>query len=694
MNAEPERAELREHSRRNILEQIATGKNLPAILEAIVAIVEQESPESCCSILLLDKARRRLQHGAGPRLPTFYTEAVDGLEIGQGIGCCGTAAFIRERVVVEDISTHPYWADFRELASRAGLRSCWSEPIFSSSGETLGTFAIYHSVPCRPSPEALEAIALSVHLASIAIERAKTEEAVRASQRMLRLVLDNVPQGVFWKDRELRYLGCNQVVAKAFGFDSPKDIIGKRDEDFPGLVAEQIDGFSTRDRQVLEKGEPELGSAEKLTLADGRETWMEISRVPLLGAAGEVVGVLGTWQDLTARRRAEEERLVLERQVQHAQKLESLGVLAGGIAHDFNNLLTSILGYADLAMYELPQGSPTRALIGEAVRGARQAAELTKQMLAYSGKGHFVVEPLDLSSLVEDLARLLQISVSKKCVLKFELLPGLPAILADAAQMRQVVMNLVINASEAIGDRSGFIVVSTGATYCDRASLHQAYLGDELPEGLYVYVEVRDNGSGMSAETRARIFDPFFTTKFTGRGLGLAAVLGIVRGHHASIDCVSSLGQGTTFRVLLPASAKHARQLAGIESPAERWRGQGTVLVVDDEETIRSLARHMLRRMGFSVLTAVDGREAVEIYRAEGDKISMVLLDMTMPHLDGEETLRELQLLQPNVKVVLSSGFNEQTATSRFAGKGLAGFLQKPYRFEELQAIVRQAIGA
>ncbi len=390
----------------------------------------------------------------------------------------------------------------------------------------------------------------------------------------------------------------------------------------------------------MDSSRPELGSVEPLALADGSRRLLETSRIPLQDANGDTVGILGSWQDITARKKAEDERLVLERQVQHAQKLESLGVLAGGIAHDFNNLLTSILGYADLAIYELPSSSPAKELIEEAVSGARQAAELTKQMLAYSGKGHFVVEPLDLSSLVEELTRLLHISISKKCVMRFELMPNLPAAMADAVQMRQIIMNLVINASEAIGDRSGAITIRTGAAHCDRAALGEAYLGDELPEGLYVYVEVTDNGCGMSAETSAKIFDPFFTTKFTGRGLGLAAVLGIVRGHQGAIQCTSVLGQGTTFKVLFPACPLHAKIAEGAEAAAQKWRGSGTILVVDDEETIRALARHMLLKMGFQVLTAVDGREALEIFRAEGDKIRLVLLDMTMPHLDGDETFR------------------------------------------------------
>lgn len=412
----------------------------------------------------------------------------------------------------------------------------------------------------------------------------------------------------------------------------------------------------------------------------------------LTSLASHLATTLARLQLIAARSEAEAERRRLEAQLQHAQKLESLGVLAGGIAHDFNNLLTSILGYADLALQELPAASPARSLIDETVKGARQAAELTTQMLAYSGKGRFVVEAIDLSALVQDMTRLLQISISKKCLLRFNLMPELPAIDGDAAQIRQIVMNLVINASEAVGDRSGAIVLSTGVMHCDRAYLSETYLDDDLPEGLYVHLEVADTGCGIAEDVRDRLFDPFFTTKFTGRGLGLSAVLGIVRGHRGAIKVYGEPDKGSTFKVLFPPSLAAATPPGPIAGEAIPWRGHGTILVVDDEESVRGLARRMLETMGFSVLTAADGRDAVSVFAREGEHIDLVLLDMTMPHLDGEETFRELRRLRADVRTVLCSGYNEQTATGRFAGKGLTAFLQKPYRYEELLAVVRAAM--
>lgn len=312
-------------------------------------------------------------------------------------------------------------------------------------------------------------------------------------------------------------------------------------------------------------------------------------------------------------------------------------------------------------------------------------------MLAYAGKGHVHIEPLDLSQLVSDVTRLLEISISKSCVLKYELLPNLPSIVADAAQMSQMIMNLVINASEAIGSHSGVILVSMGVVNCDRAYLADTYLDEDLPEGLYVSLCVSDNGAGMSAATRARIFEPFFTTKFTGRGLGLAALLGIVRSHKGAIKVESELGTGTTFRLLFPAAGPVPNGTAAPEPSAAEWRGKGTVLLIDDEESVRGLAHQMLERMGFVVQEAANGREAVNFFRANAAQICLILLDLTMPHMDGRATFRELRRIRTDLPVILMSGHSEQTAASRFSGRGLAGFIQKPFRFEQLRTVVSQA---
>ena len=430
----------------------------------------------------------------------------------------------------------------------------------------------------------------------------------------------------------------------------------------------------------------------RIVRSDKQIGWIWIAGRVQLDDQGTARRVAGVIQDITTRKKDAATRQKLESQIQHAQKLESLGVLAGGIAHDFNNILTSILGYTDLALLELPMHSPARALIGEAVNGARKAADLTKQMLAYSGKGKFVVQSLNLNDVIEDMIHLLQVSITKKCVLKLHLMPTLPSIEADAVQMRQVIMNLIINASDAIGEQSGIIAVTTGAMYCDRAYLSESYLDENLQEGLYVFLEVADTGCGMKADHRAKIFDPFFTTKATGRGLGLAAVLGIVRGHRGAIKVYSELSKGTTFKVAFPAVNLPPSLSPDTSSSTDLWKSSGTVLVVDDEETVRGLVRRMLEIMGFTVITANDGKEALSAFQRELNTIRLVILDMTMPHLDGPGTFRELRRLQSNVKAILTSGYNEQSAISQFAGKGLSGFIQKPFRYEELLSVVRRVL--
>ncbi len=397
--------------------------------------------------------------------------------------------------------------------------------------------------------------------------------------------------------------------------------------------------------------------------------------------------------DTTQREREEEERLKLEVQVQQAQKLESLGVLAGGIAHDFNNLLVSILGNADLAEQELSPVSPAMTSIKEIETAAVRAAELCRQMLAYSGKGKFVIEPIDLNEVVEEMTHLLDVSISKKAVIKYNLAHNLPAIEVDVTQIRQVIMNLITNASDAIGDKSGVISISTGAMNCDMEYLDKVYLKEGLAEGLYVYLEVADTGCGMDEKAMAKLFDPFFTTKFTGRGLGLAAALGIVRGHSGAIKVYSDLGKGTTFKFLIPASTERSVDLRiSKRDDAKAWKGEGTILLVDDEETVLAVGKRLLEAANFSVVTASDGHEALELFHEHMDEIKCVLLDMTMPRMDGEETYRELRRIRDDVPVILSSGYNEQEVTSRFVGKGLAGFIQKPYRLVELKAKIREVL--
>jgi nitrogen-specific signal transduction histidine kinase/CheY-like chemotaxis protein len=400
--------------------------------------------------------------------------------------------------------------------------------------------------------------------------------------------------------------------------------------------------------------------------------------------------------DVTGRRNAEAERLTFERRMQQTQKLESLGVLAGGIAHDFNNLLMVILGNTDLAFAKTPPESPLRPLLANIETTAQRAADLTNQMLAYSGKGRFTVEPINLSRLVAEMGHLLATVISKRAVVAYHLEPGLPHVEADATQIRQVVMNLITNASDALGGEEGTISVATRVAEIAHGAPEPGVLDHHLPPGLYAAVEVSDSGCGMDDETLARIFDPFFTTKQAGRGLGLASVLGIVRGHRGGIRVQSGPGRGTTFSVLLPVAPRApAADDDGEERPAAARppdAPRSRVLVVDDEGDVRRTAQAMLEEVGFEVVAAADGAEGVEVFLAQRGRLGAVLLDMTMPRMGGEEAFRQMHRIDPSVPVILMSGFDEQEAVARLEGRGLAGFIRKPYRLQALVAKLREAI--
>jgi signal transduction histidine kinase len=385
-----------------------------------------------------------------------------------------------------------------------------------------------------------------------------------------------------------------------------------------------------------------------------------------------------------------EERARQDERLRQSQKMESIGILAGGVAHDFNNLLTGVLGNASLALDYLPESSPVRRPIQDVVEASERAAHLTRQLLAYAGKGRFVVEEIDLSQQIRQIAALIHTSIPNAVQVQLNLADNLPCIEADASQLQQVVMNLIINGAEAIAEgQTGTVIVTTGVQEASEKYLRSMEFDPPMDPGRYVFMEVIDSGVGMDAEMQAHIFDPFFTTKFAGRGLGLAAVLGIIRGHAGALKIYSTPGRGTTFRVLFPVS-KNRDQVTKAEAvdDAHALNGGGTVLVIDDEALVRNVAKAALERSGYAVQVCADGRAGIEAFRTTAAGVSVVLLDMSMPNMSGEETYKRLMEIKSDVKVVLSSGYSEKEAVSRFAGKGLAGFIQKPYSSARLAEVI------
>ncbi len=515
-----------------------------------------------------------------------------------------------------------------------------------------------------------------------AMDREDARLALLESEVRYRRLVQDAPLGVIACDLTGKILTANENVVEMMGSPSVEATLAINLLEFPPLIEAGVADVVGR---CMRSGERQHAEVSYVS-AWGKALELRFHLAPTFDRAGAVTGCQAIVEDVTEYRHAEAALL-------HAQKLESLGVLAGGIAHDFNNLLVSVMGNAGLALGEVGAKAPVRRYLEGIETAAERASDLTRQLLAYAGKGRFVVEPIDLSEMVEEMTHLLDVSISKNVLVQFDLARDLPAVEADASQVRQIVMNLVINASDAIGDVDGVVGVRTGVRSAAEVAAGPIPLhGEPLGDGSYAYLQVQDTGCGMDAETQARMFDPFFTTKFAGRGLGLAGVLGIVRSHHGGITVESLPGEGTTFTVYLPASTVPVPTRA---KPAQDSGGEpcsGTILVVDDDPNVVTVAQRILERGGFAVVTARDGVEALEVFAEHADEIAAVVLDMTMPRMSGHETLQHLRQRRRDLPVILTTGYSEQEAMDRFADQGLNGFLQKPYRSAALLGCVRAGL--
>ena len=504
-------------------------------------------------------------------------------------------------------------------------------------------------------------------------ERKQVELALRTSEDRFRTLTMASPLGIFLTDAAGE---CTFVTPRMLDlWGAPLDqLLGRG-----FLEAAHPDDRArvARDWNQAVRVGGELNSEYRVLRPDGEVRWI-CERTAAHRDGHAVTGFVGTVEDITAQKMAGEDRRRLEVQMQHAQKLESLGVLAGGIAHDFNNLLVGILGNVSVAREDVEAGTPHEELLADIETAARRAAELTTQLLAYAGKGRFNVQPLDVSAAVRETSTLLQSAISKRATLSLQLDEDLAMISADATQVRQVIMNLLTNASDALDEHVGEIALRTGTMHADAAYLARCLAADGVRPGQFIYVEVADTGVGMSGETLARIFDPFFTTKFTGRGLGLAATLGIVRGHRGALHVESALGTGTVFRVLFPVAESRVpasrTPLSVVGIPRT-----GTILVVDDEETVRNVARRMLERSGYHVITATDGDEALHVYAEHEHSVIAIVLDVTMPRMSGTEVLADLRHRGKTVPVVLASGYTSESLHAPVPGTASPVFVQKPF---------------
>jgi PAS domain S-box-containing protein len=515
-------------------------------------------------------------------------------------------------------------------------------------------------------------------------ERKRTEDALRESRELLNAIVEGTSDSVFAKDINGRLLLFNSAASRLTGMRAD-EVIGR---DVTAIFSEEeARAVMEMDRSLM--ADPRTVTYEEEFACGGQRKVFLTTKGTLTDEHGRVAGIFGISREITDRKRMEAERLEMERRLLHSQKLESLGVLAGGIAHDFNNLLAVILGNLELTRLKVPHNSEAQHNIEHALNACQRAARLICQLLDYAGKGLFVLRDIDINDVVQENAALFRTSVARNIELTIATTPGLPRVKADRGQIQQIIMNLIINAAEALVSAPGDITIATGVMECDDRYLGLSRVDEKPPPGRFVYLEVSDTGCGMDEETHARLFEPFYTTKFMGRGLGMSAVLGIVRAHGGAIRLESQAGRGSVFRVLFPVIGETGGGSQEMAAPAARSEkpgtGSGTILVVDDEENVRDLCMEIVEYLGFQAIGAADGNEALRLFRERASEIALVILDMTMPNMDGFATFHALKDIRKDVAVILSSGYSQENVSSQFTGDRPSGFIQKPFKVEELR---------
>ena len=517
-------------------------------------------------------------------------------------------------------------------------------------------------------------------------EQKQAEEERTARRSLLDAVMESLPVGLALMDARGGTMRANPEFERIWGGRAPVETSFSNHAVYRGwwvASGQPVRAEDWASARALRKGETTVGQELLIQRFDGKQAFVLNSAAPIRDAHGGIAGCSVAIMDIT-------ELKAIEKQFREAQKLEILGVLAGGIAHDFNNLVGSILANSELAQQKLASSSPADEEIRNIQNIAGRAAEIVRQIMAYAGQEAPVLESVDLSRLAGDMLQLLHISISKSVALKVDLEENLPAVLANPAQIRQVVMNLITNASEAIGERGGVITIATSEVQPEGGS---AASMQALRKSGGVRLEVSDTGCGMTEEIQAKIFDPFFTTKFAGRGLGLAAVHGIIRSHGGAINVVSAPGRGSQFEIVMPRANQPVRDAGAPSVPAADETGSfaGTILVVEDEEALRNPLSQMLRRTGWSVIEASDGQTGIDQFRAATSKIDLVLLDLTLPGISGREVLDELRRIQPNLKVILTSAYSWDWMQDAVGSQQPLFYIRKPYHFRQLMRVMRSA---
>ena len=518
-------------------------------------------------------------------------------------------------------------------------------------------------------------------------ERKRAEEALRASQELLEGIINAIPVRVFWKDRNLVYLGCNAIFARDAGFADPKDIIGR--DDYQMGWSDQAELYRGDDREVIESGCSKLLIEEPQTTPEGKTITLLSSKVPLRSSKGEISGLLGTYMDITERKRAEEEQAKLQEQLYISQKMESVGRLAGGVAHDFNNILTGISGYTELALERLDAASPMHEDLTEVLRLAKRAADLTRQLLAFSRRQPLAMQVLNINDTGADAKKMLKRVLGEDIDIQFTPAPDLGNVRADPGQMEQVLVNLALNARDAMPTGGKLTLETTNVELdADYAARHVHVI-----PGPYVMLAVSDTGHGMDAATKARLFEPFFTTKEKGKGtgLGLATVYGIVTQHGGNIWVYSEPGRGTTFKIFLPRVTEEVSDVKPAVEP-EIARGEEMILVVEDEASVRAFAERVLKAHGYAVVIARSAEEAERVFLEHQKTISLLLTDVVLPGMNGRMLYDLLKGKQPDLEVLYMSGYTDNAIVHQGTLDTSVAFMQKPFTIETVARKVRQVL--
>jgi PAS domain S-box-containing protein len=665
---------------KSILKMISTQTSLAEILQALCRSIETEYPELLCSVLLLDADGVTLRSGSASSLPPEYTRCVDGVKIGPQAGSCGTAAYRSEPVIVVDIATDPLWKEASHLALAHGLRACWSTPILSRAGKVLGTFAVYYREPRGPEADHLYMIECATHLAGIAIEREHAEEELHAVETRYRALVERLPAITYIA--EVGALGQWHYVSPQI-----QSILGFLPEEWMANSANWINHIHPEDRDHALAAETRFWEAGGIFRAeyrmfarDGRILWFRDDAVYLQTGDSQKPVMQGVLYDITEHKH-------LEEQLRQSQKMEAVGQLAGGVAHDFNNLLMIIQGHNERILNHLSPNHDAHKDANAIKEAVNRAAGLTGQLLAFSRKQVLQPRILDINIVVRDAAKMLHRLIGENIQVNLLTAPSLWHVKADQGQIEQVVLNLALNARDAM-PHGGRLTIET-------SNLEISQPADQVPvrPGKYVLVKVSDTGTGMDTETQRHIFEPFFSTKELGKGtgLGLASVYGVIKQSGGGISFLSQLGHGTTFSVYLPEACELATTHNQEAVALPKSKGTETVLVVEDEDQIRDMVSEYLQQNGYTVLHAQNGRDALEIVRRYKGLIHLLLTDVVMPELGGRELAEQLRRLRPRTKVLFTSGYLDTAVDDKPADQQ-AAILQKPFALNTLASKIREVL--